>query len=63
MSIEKKFDKKENLKFDSNLRDNNNKLGEKFFNNEYNNKFHFNLFNYYNNNILKMKNYNNIFFL
>jgi hypothetical protein len=30
MSIEKKFDKKENLKFDSNLRDNNNKLGEKF---------------------------------
>lgn len=55
MSIEKKFDKKENLKFDSNLRDNNNKLGEKFFNNEYNNKFHFNLFNYYNNNILKMK--------
>ena len=44
----------ENLKFGSNK----NKLTEEFFKNEHNNKFHFNLFNYYNNNILKMKNYN-----
>ena len=48
----------ENLKFGSNLRLNKNKLAEELFKNEHNNKFHFNLFKYYNNNILKMKNYN-----
>ena len=49
----------ENLKFSSNLRLSKKKLEEEFYKNENNNKFHFNLFNYYNNNsILKMKNYN-----
>jgi len=48
----------ENLKFGSN-RLSKKKLEEEFYKNENNNKFHFNLFNYYNNNsILKMKNYN-----
>ena len=48
----------ENLKFGSYLRLNKNKLEEELFKNEHNNKFHFNLLNHYNNNILKMKNYN-----
>ena len=49
----------ENLKFGSDLRLHKNKLAEEFFKNEHNNKLYFNLYNYYNDNILKMKNYNN----
>ena len=48
----------ENLKFGSNLSVNRNKLPEGLFKDENDNKFHFNLLSHYNNNILKMKNYN-----